>query len=83
MKHYSSLYLPPVIQGTKRWAMWAFMQGVWDNGSEKGTEPTIAMLEAFLRNMYPDEQFKSGNLCELAYFRHTVIQKLPVPDKPV
>lgn len=83
MKHNSSLYLPPVVQGTKRWAMWAFMYGVWDNGSEKGSEPTSAMLESFLRTMYPDEQFKSGNLCELAYFRHTVIQKLPIPDKPL
>lgn len=82
MKHYSNLYLPPVIQGTKRWAIWAFLNGVWDNGSENGVEPTRAMLESFLRNMYPDEQFKSGNLCELAYFRHTVIHKLPVPDKP-
>ena len=52
MEHPSSLYNPPVRQGTKRWAMWAFMQGVWDNGSEKGVEPTCAMLESFLRNMY-------------------------------
>lgn len=79
MRHYSSLYNPPVVRGTKRWVCWAFMQSLWDNG----IEPSSAMLESFLRNMYPDEEFKSGNLCELAYFRHTVIQKLPAPDKPV
>lgn len=78
MEHPSSLYNPPVRQGTKRWACWAFMQSLWDNG----IEPSSAMLESFLRNMYPDEEFKSGNLCELAYFRHTVIQKLPAPEKP-
>ncbi len=79
MEHYSSLYKPPVVQGTKRWACWAFMQSLWDNN----IEPTNAMLESFLRNMYPDEVFKSGNLCELAYFRHTVIEQKPIPEKPL
>jgi len=48
MRHYSSLYIPPVVQGTKRWACWAFMQSLWDNG----IEPSSAMLESFLRNMW-------------------------------
>lgn len=56
--------------------MWAFMQSLRDNGIAQ----TPPMRESFLRRMYPNEEFKRGNLCELSYFRHTVIQKLPAPE---